>query len=85
MRVLQSRCKPWLIETGLLYRRYVTFREDATRITHRPAGRILAMVHNLVIDLIKRAGFQNAAKARSYFEGHLAEAVQLLITAKGHS
>jgi predicted transposase YbfD/YdcC len=80
LRILQSRRKHWLIETGLHYRRDVTFREDATRMTIGPAGRILALVHNVVIALIKRAGFHNAAKARRYFEGHLAEAFQLLIT-----
>lgn len=85
MRVLQSRRKHWLIETGLHYRRDVTFREDATRMTSGPSGRILAVVHNVVIGLIKRAGFQNAAKARRYFEGHLADAFQLLITTNCHS
>ena len=85
LQVLQSRRKHWLIETGLRYRRDVTFREDATRMTVGASGRILALVHILVIGLIKRAGFQNAAKARRYFEGHLAEAFHLLITANCHS
>jgi predicted transposase YbfD/YdcC len=80
-KVLQSRRKHWLIETGLHYRRDVTFREDATRMTIGAAGRILATVHNLVIGLIKRAGYNNAAKARRYYDGHLDEAFCLLITA----
>ena len=79
-KLLQSRRKHWLIETGLHYRRDVTFHEDATRMTIGPAGRILATVHNLVIGLIKRAGYHNAAKARRYFEGHLDEAFSSLIT-----
>jgi len=88
-KVLQSRRKHWLVETGLHYRRDVTFREDATRMTIGASGRILATVHNLVIGLIKRAGHDNAAKARRYYEGHIDQAFSLLISAsrlssKGH-
>jgi predicted transposase YbfD/YdcC len=79
-QVLQYRRKHWFIETGLHYRRDVTFREDATRMTIGAAGRIQATVHNLVIGLIKRAGYSNAAKARRYFEGHIEEAFHLICT-----
>jgi len=79
-RVLQVRRKHWLIETGLHYRRDVTFREDATRMTKGAAGRILATIHNVVLALIKQAGFQNAAQARRWFDGHLDQAFALLIT-----
>ena len=79
-KVLQVRRKHWLVETGLHYRRDVTFHEDDTRMTIGVAGRVLATVHNLVIRLIKRAGHQNAAKARRHFEGHLDEAFRLLLT-----
>ncbi|MBM3126272.1 MAG: ISAs1 family transposase [Chloroflexi bacterium] len=84
-KVLACRRSHWRIETSLHYRRDVTFREDATRMTIGAAGRILATVHNLVIGLIKRAGFDNAAKARRYYEGHLSEAFRLLITSNCHS
>lgn len=89
-KVLQSRRQHWFIETGLHYRRDVTFREDATRMTIGASGRILATVHNLVIGLIKRAGYNNAAKARRYYEGHIDQAFSLLISAsrlsaKGHA
>ena len=88
-KVLQFRRQHWFIETGLHYRRDVTFREDATRMTIGASGRILATVHNLVIGLIKRAGHDNAAKARRYYEGHIDQAFSLLISAsrlsaKGH-
>jgi len=79
-KVLRIRRQHWLIETGLHYRRDVTFHEDATRMTIGPAGRILATVHNLILSLIKRAGYQNAAQARRYFEGHLDDAFTLLTT-----
>ncbi len=78
--VLQFRRQHWHIETGLHYRRDVTFQEDATRMTKGAAGRILATIHNLVIALIKRAGYNNAAKARRWFAGHLGQAFSLLIT-----
>jgi hypothetical protein len=42
-------------------------------------------VHNLVIGLIKQAGFDNAAKARRYYERHLDEAFRLLISTNCHS
>jgi predicted transposase YbfD/YdcC len=81
-QVLLFRRSHWGVETGLHYRRDVTFREDSTRMTIGAAGRILATVHNLVIGLIKRAGYQNAAKARRYYEGHISEAFALLLTVK---
>lgn len=84
-KVLQVRRKHWLVETGLHYRRDVTFHEDATRMTIGAAGRILATVHNLVLGLIKRTGYKNAAQARRYFEGHLDQAFSLLTTVKSRS
>jgi len=81
-QVLLFRRGHWGVETGLHYRRDVTFREDSTRMTIGAAGRILATVHNLVIGLIRRAGHDNAAKARRYYDGHIAEAFDLLLTVK---
>lgn len=78
LKVLKVRRAHWQIETGLHYRRDVTFHEDATRMTIGAAGRILSIVHNLVLGLLKRAGFTNAAKGRRWFEGHLPEAFALL-------
>jgi predicted transposase YbfD/YdcC len=78
--LLQFRRQHWFIETGLHYRRDVTFKEDATRATQASAGRILATIHNLVIALIKRAGYTNAAKARRRFAGRLDLAFALLTT-----
>jgi len=79
-RLMQIRRKHWLIETGLHYRRDVTFREDATRMTKGAAGRILATIHNLVLALITQAGFHNAAQARRWFAGHIDQAFALLIS-----
>jgi predicted transposase YbfD/YdcC len=78
--LLHYRRQHWLIETGLHYRRDVTFKEDATRMTKAAVGRIVATIHNLVIALIKRAGYSNAAKARRWFSGHLDQAFSLLLS-----
>lgn len=80
-RLLHLRRQYWRIETGLHYRRDVTFREDATRMTIGAAGKILAMIHNLVLWLLKRACFDNAAKGRRWFAGHLRQAFAMLTTA----
>jgi len=81
-RVLAVRRAHWLVETGLHYRRDVTFHEDATRMTLGPAGRILSIVHDLVVALLKAAGFANAAQGRRWFDGHLQEAFALLTGGK---
>ena len=78
LKVLKVRRAHWQIETGLHYRRDVTFHEDATRMTVGTAARILSIVHDLVLGLLKRAGFTNAAKGRRWFEGHLQQAFDLL-------
>ena len=80
LKVLNVRRHHWSIETGLHYRRDVTFREDATRMTIGSAGSILSIVHNLVLGLLKRAGFTNSAKGRRWFEGHLQDAFALLLS-----
>ena len=79
-KVLAVRRQHWQIETGLHYRRDVTFHEDGTRTTIKDAGPILSTVHNLVLGLIKRAGFHNTAQGRRWFPGHIQEAFNLLIS-----
>jgi predicted transposase YbfD/YdcC len=78
-KLLAVRRQHWSIETGLHYRRDVTFKEDATRMTKGKAGHILGTIHNLVLALLKSAGFTNAAKARRWYAGHLADAFALLL------
>lgn len=54
----------WGIENGLHYRRDVTFHEDRTRMTLGNTGRIMAIVNNLVIGLLRLTGATNLAHAR---------------------
>jgi predicted transposase YbfD/YdcC len=79
-RLLRFRREHWGIETGLHYRRDVTFKEDATRMTIGNTGKVMASINNLVIALIHQANFQNAAQARRWFAAHLPEAFALLTT-----
>jgi predicted transposase YbfD/YdcC len=79
-RLLCFRRQHWGIETGLHYRRDVTFKEDATRMTIGNTGKVMASINNLVIALIHQAKFQNAAQARRWFAAHLTETFALLTT-----
>ncbi len=79
-RLLQIRRTHWGIETGLHYRRDVTFQEDATRMTVGHTGKVMASINNLVIALIRQAHFQNAAQARRWFAARLPQAFSLLTT-----
>jgi predicted transposase YbfD/YdcC len=77
-RLLRFRREHWGIETGLHYRRDVTFKEEATRMTIGNAGKVMASINNLVIALIRQSNFQNAAQASRWFAAHLSEAFALL-------
>ena len=79
-RISRLRRAHWGIEIGLHYRRDVTFKEDATRMTIGNTGKVMATLNNLGIALIRQADFQNAAQARRWFAGHLPEAFSLLTT-----
>ena len=68
----------WGIENGLHYRRDVTFHEDATRLTQGDAGHVMASLNNLVIGLLRLAGFTNLAAARRYANADLVNALALL-------
>jgi predicted transposase YbfD/YdcC len=71
----------WGVENGLHYRRDVTFCEDATRLTQGHAGHVMAALNNLVIGLLRLAGFTNLAAARRYCGADLAHAFALLAPA----
>lgn len=79
-RLLEIRRAHWGIETGSHYRRDVTLKEDATRMTIGNSAKIMACINTLVLALIRQAGFQNAAQARRWFEAHIPQAFALLVT-----
>ncbi len=80
LKLLKIRRAHWGIETGLHYRRDVTFKEDATRLTLGHAAQVMASINNLVIALIRQAKFHNTAQARRWFAGHIEQAFALLTT-----
>lgn len=62
--ILAMKRQYWQIETGLHYRRDVTFREDATRMSRPQAAYNLSIIHNTILSLFARLGLRNAASAR---------------------
>jgi predicted transposase YbfD/YdcC len=68
----------WGIENGLHHRRDVTFHEDATRLTQGHAGRVMASLNNLLIGVLRRAGFTNLAAARRRCAADLHLSITLL-------
>lgn len=80
-RLLWLKRKYWQIETGLHYRRDVTFHEDATRMSHPHATRNLTTVHNTLLSLFARLGCRNAAKTRRFLAADLGLALSLLTSA----
>jgi predicted transposase YbfD/YdcC len=79
-QLLQIRRAHWGIETGLHYRRDVTLKEDATRMTVGNTGKVMASINNLVLALSRQAGFHNTAQARRWFAAHLSKTFALLTT-----
>jgi predicted transposase YbfD/YdcC len=79
-RLLEIRRAHWRIETGSHYRRDVTLREDATRMRIGHGAKVMATLNNLILALIRQAGFVNAAQARRFFAAHLSETFSLLVT-----
>lgn len=69
----------WGIENGLHYRRDVTFKEDACRQTTTNGGRVLAILNNLTIGVLRKLGWENIAKARRYFSSQIDEALTLIM------
>jgi predicted transposase YbfD/YdcC len=83
--LLQIRRSHWGIETGSHYRRDVTLKEDPTRFTIGHGARVLANIHNLVLALIRQAGFLNAAQARRFFCGSSSSRLFLTLLQPCHS
>jgi predicted transposase YbfD/YdcC len=59
----------WGIENALHQRRDATFHEDRTRQTCGHQGHVMASLNNLVIGLLRHAGFTNLAHARRVCSG----------------
>jgi predicted transposase YbfD/YdcC len=72
----------WGIENGLHYRRDVTLREDATRLTVSQAGHNMAILNNLVLGLCLHHNLNNLAQARRHFSAQPNQALKLILDAQ---
>ncbi len=71
-RMLQWTRAYWGIENGLHYRRDVTLREDATRISQPALAKTIAAINNFVVGLSQKLGYSNLASARRIFDARIA-------------
>jgi predicted transposase YbfD/YdcC len=78
-RILELVRGHWGIENGLHYRRDVTFGEDKCRTKSYRAGQALAIVNNLVIGLVRYAGWENVAAGRRHYQAHVGKAWRLIV------
>jgi len=78
-RILTIIRSEWGIESGLHYRRDVTFEEDQTRMTNKSMGRVMAIINNLVIGLLNSRGYENHAHARRVFDASPDKALALIL------
>lgn len=80
-KLLQQIRAHWGIEGGSHQRRDVTFGEDGCNLRRGHSAHMMAILNNIAIALIVRAGYTNAAHARHVFNVRLGEALKLMITA----
>jgi predicted transposase YbfD/YdcC len=69
----------WGIENGLHYRRDRTLKEDECRLGVGKASRVMAILNNVLIGLVKQSGMSNLAAARRRYAANPQEAVNLLL------
>jgi predicted transposase YbfD/YdcC len=61
----------WGIENGLHYRRDVTLKEDATRMSCSRQAEAVAVFNNFIVALSSKLGFSNLAQALRSFDAQL--------------
>jgi predicted transposase YbfD/YdcC len=71
-QVLQWTRNYWGIENGLHYRRDVTLREDATRISQPALAQTIAVINSFVVGIAQKLGYSNLASARRIFNSRIA-------------
>jgi len=71
--------KHWQIENGLHYRRDWSLREDYCRLKTGSAAQAMAIINNLVIGLVRQAGFQYLPEGRRKYSAQPLEALKLIL------
>src|SRR5436305_4980413 len=70
----------WAIENRLHHRRDVSLGEDACQTRTGPVPALLAQLNSTVLSLMDRAGVGNVARQMRYFDAHLEQALNLVLT-----
>jgi len=78
-QLLSLTRKHWSIENGLHYRRDVTFKEDQVKQKSLAGGRVLAVMNNLIIGILRKLGWENIARSRRHFSAMIDEALSLIL------
>jgi len=81
-RMLQLIRDHWAIENGLHYRRDGSLGEDACQTRTGSVPSLLAQLNSAVLSLMDRAGVRNVARQMRYFDAHLEQALDLVLTGR---
>ena len=81
-RILALVREHWAIENRLHWRRDVTLGEDTCQTRTGATPSLLAQLNSTVLSFMDRVGVSNVARQMRYFDAHLEQALDLLMT--GH-
>lgn len=81
-RLLALNRAHWAIENRLHWRRDVSFGEDTCQTRTGAAPGILARLNSALVSLMDRLGIENIPRQARFFDAHVDQAVQALLT--GH-
>lgn len=68
----------WSIENALHWRRDVVWQEDKSQIRTANSPHVMAILRNIAITLLKRAGYKNIAKATRKLRNHPDQALKIV-------
>ena len=81
-RMLALVREHWQIENRLHWRRDVTLGEDACQTRTGAAPSLLAQLNSTALSLMDRVGVRNVARQMRYFDAHLEQLLNLLLTGR---
>lgn len=81
-RMLQLIRSHWGIENRLHWRRDVTLGEDGCQTRTGPAPSVLACLNSAILSLMDRLGIGNVARQARFFNAHLDQALQALLSGR---
>lgn len=79
-RLLELSRAHWRIENCLHWRRDVTLGEDACQTRTGEAPSMLACLNSTILSLMDRLGIRNVPRQTRFFDAHVEQAVQALLT-----